>query len=67
MKKVFFSNFKNQLVDKEKRTAIMLYENSHQNGSDDWNFGNLPKISSDFLLLVDLNHFEGLLRLFIVG
>ena len=36
-------NFKSQLLHKGKRTASILYDNSHQNGSDNRDFGDLPR------------------------
>ena len=43
IKKSVLSNFKSQLLHKGKRTASILYDNSHQNGSDNRDFGDLPR------------------------
>ena len=51
MKKSVLSNFKSQLFHKGKRTASILYDNSHQNGSDNRDFGDLPRSKKQ---LIDL-------------
>ena len=43
MKKSVLSNFKSQQLHKGKRNASILYDDSHQNGSDDRDFGDLPR------------------------
>ena len=41
--KSVLSNFQSQPLHKGKRNASISCENSHQKGSNDWDFGNLPE------------------------
>ena len=54
MKKSVLSNFKSQLLHKVKGTASILYDNSHQNGSNNRDFGDLPRSKKQVIDLQQL-------------
>ena len=54
MNKSFISNFKSQLLHKRKITTSILYDNSHQNESDNRDFGDLPRSKKQLIDLQQL-------------